>query len=232
VLVVLVTGGLGHALANRARGPEVEAVQARRGELVQKVVVAGRVTPPSQVRVASQVAGTVQAGRELLVLARTGATRLPVEPDEKNLAFIRPGQRALASADAFPQERFGAAVESVAPGVNPERGAAEVKLSVPTPPPYLRPDMAVSLEIEVARKDGAVLVPAEAVRDVATAATWAWGVREGRAQRVEVKAGLSGEGKLELLSGPPEGDWLLTGKAPVTEGGRVRVKARAAGGKP
>ena len=397
VLVLLVAGGVGHALWSRARGPEVEAVQVRRGELVQKVVVAGRVTPPSQVRVASQVGGTVQAvpvdegaqvkpgdvlvqldtaelkaalaqaqagvgqararlrqllsvsaptqgeavrqaelqldlaqkrvdrqrqlqgagsgtaeqldeaegalelsrsrldsarmqaggsgrggadvqlqqaavaqaeaaaqlarvrleqatlrapvpavvlrrevepgdsaqpGRELLVLARTGATRLSVEPDEKNLAFIRPGQPAQASADAFPQQRFAAAVESVAPGVNPERGTVEVKLSVPAPPPYLRPDMAVSVEIEVARKDAAVTVPAEAVRDVATAAPWAWVVRDGRAQRLEVKVGLTGEGRVELLSGPAEGDWLLTGKAQVTEGGAVRVKARPAGGKP
>jgi HlyD family secretion protein len=167
----------------------------------------------------------------LLVLARTGATRLSVEPDEKNLAFVREGQPALASADAFPAERFAARVESVAPGINPDRGTVEVKLAVPEPPAYLRPDMAVSVEVEVARRDAALWVPSEAVREAGSAAPWAWVVREGAARRVEVKTGLSGEGKVELLSGVSEGEWLLSGKTPVAEGARVRVKARA-GAKP
>ena len=59
LLGVLALAGAAQALVSRARGPEVEAVQVRRGPLVQKVVVAGRVTPPSQVRVAAQLGGTV-----------------------------------------------------------------------------------------------------------------------------------------------------------------------------
>jgi HlyD family secretion protein len=228
------------ALGSVRGGPEVQLQQA----LVQQAEAAAqlqrvrleqasvRATVPAVVlRRDVEPGDSVSPGRVLLVLARTGATRLSVEPDEKNLAFVREGQPALASADAFPAERFAARVESVAPGINPDRGTVEVKLAVPEPPAYLRPDMAVSVEVEVARRDAALWVPSEAVREAGSAAPWAWVVREGAARRVEVKTGLSGEGKVELLSGVSEGEWLLSGKTPVAEGARVRVKARA-GAKP
>jgi len=50
----------------------------------------------------------VQPGTPLMTIAPAGATELTVQIDEKNLALLHPGQAALASADAYPGERFAA----------------------------------------------------------------------------------------------------------------------------
>ena len=76
----------------------------------------------------------VQAGKELMVLAPAGETQVVVQIDEKNLAQLKPGQQALASADAFPKERFRAELVYINPGIDALRGAVEVKLRVPEPP--------------------------------------------------------------------------------------------------
>ena len=50
--------------------------------------------------------------------------------DEKNLSQLKLGQKALGSADAYPQERFGAELVYINPGIDPLRGSVEVKLRV------------------------------------------------------------------------------------------------------
>ena len=78
--------------------------------------------------------------RPLLTMAVDAAAQIVFSPDEKNLATIAVGQRARASADAFPRDAFDAEVAWIAPAVDPQRGSVEVRLRVPSPPPFLRPD--------------------------------------------------------------------------------------------
>ncbi|ACL66891.1 efflux transporter, RND family, MFP subunit [Anaeromyxobacter dehalogenans 2CP-1] len=166
---------------------------------------------------------TVTAGARLLVLARTGETRLSVEPDEKNLALLRQGQPARAVADAFPDAPFDAAVSFLAPSVDPARGTVEVRLAVPAPPPFLRPDMTVSVNVEVGRKADALVLPADAVRD-AGGSPWVLAVRGGRAERRAVRLGLRGDALVEIAGGLAAGDEVLAPSAAVAEGSRVRVR--------
>lgn len=104
----------------------------------------------------------VQPGRELMVLAPAGETQIDVRIDEKNLAQLAIGQRALASADAFPADRFTAVLFYINPGVDSLCGSVDMKLRVPDPPAYLRQDMTVSVDAEVVAgvSDGERLVPA------------------------------------------------------------------------
>lgn len=169
---------------------------------------------------------SVQPGRVLLTLARVGDTRLTVDPDERSLAFIQKGQPAQASADAFPKERFAAAVETVAPSVDPDRGTVEVKLSVPQPPAYLRPGMTVSVEIEVGRKERALLLPTEAVRDTALEQPWVLVPEDGRAVRKDVTLGLRGEEQLDVAQGLSEGELVLLPSSKTVPGQRVRPRVR------
>jgi len=167
----------------------------------------------------------VQAGKELFVLARTGKAQLEAQPDEKSLAFLRPDQQGMASADAFAKERFPVRVAWIAPSVDVERGTVEVRLDVPSPPAYLKPDMTVSIEVEVARKDQTLVLPAEGIRDPLSPRPWALIVRHGRAQRQDVALGLSGEGDVEVLRGLSEGDLVIpVTAAAVHEGQRVRAR--------
>ncbi len=166
----------------------------------------------------------VPAGKTLLVLAADGETLLTVQPDERNLAFLREGQEAEAAADAFPGRTFRARVTYVAPAVDPARGTVEVRLRVADPPPFLRPDMTVSVNVEVGRSESALVVPSDAVRDAATD-PWVLRVSRGRAQRRAVRLGFRGDGLVEVLEGLAQGDAVVPAAAGVVgEGTRVRVR--------
>jgi HlyD family secretion protein len=165
----------------------------------------------------------VQPGRMLLVVARDGPTQLSVLPDEKNLAFLGMGQPATASVDAFPDRVFPARVAYIAPAVDLSRGTVEVKLDVADPPPFLRPDMTVSVNVEVGRDPAALVLPAVAVRDTGTD-PWALVVRDGRAVRQPVKLGMRGEGAVQILSGLALGEAVVAQASSVGPGARVRTE--------
>ena len=173
----------------------------------------------------------VQPGKELMALAPVGETQVVVQIDEKNLAQLKLGQQALASADAFPKERFVAELIYINPGIDALRGSVEVKLRVANPPDYLRQDMTVSVDIEVARRNGTVVVPADAVHDANGAQPWVLAVDGGRAQRRPVKLGLKGDGRVEVLEGVSPGDSLVSAaQLMVKSGQHVRAVPAAAGG--
>ena len=170
----------------------------------------------------------VQPGKELMALAPAGETQVVVQIDEKNLAQLRVGQKALGSADAFPRERFAAELVYINPGIDALRGAVEVKLRVADPPEYLRQDMTVSVDIEVARSAGTVVVPAEVVREANSVQPWVLAVDGGRTTRRAVKLGLKGDGRMEVLEGVAPGDLLVSAAQPAVKIGQ-RVRAIVAG---
>jgi HlyD family secretion protein len=171
----------------------------------------------------------VQPGKVLMVLSPAGETQLVVQIDEKNLSLLRVGQPALASADAYAAQRFAAELEYINPGVDAQRGAVEVKLRVPAPPTYLRQDMTVSVDIEVARRANAVLVPGDALHDADTASPWVLQVDGRRLRRQPVKLGLRSSGLAEVLEGLRAGDQVTPAAGPAVillqDGSRIRPVA-------
>ncbi|MGA8892822.1 MAG: efflux RND transporter periplasmic adaptor subunit, partial [Anaeromyxobacteraceae bacterium] len=200
-----------------ARGAE-QAAEARLDQTRIRSPSAGVVTERDV-----EPGDVVQPGRPLLVVARDGATQLSVLPDEKNLAWLRLGQAATASVDAFPDRTFPARVAYIAPAVDLSRGTVEVKLDVADPPPFLRPDMTVSVNVEVGRDPGAVTIASGAVRDAGTG-PWALVVRDGRTVRQPVKLGMRGEGVVQVLSGLAPGEEVVLPASPVGAGTRVRTE--------
>jgi len=205
------------AALEQARGAE-QAAAARLEQTQIRSPAAGVVTERDV-----EPGDVVQPGKTLLAVARDGATQLSVLPDEKNLAFLRLGQAAEASADAFPDRIFPARVAYVAPAVDLSRGTVEVKLDVADPPPFLRPDMTVSVNVEVGRDPDAVTIASSAVRDAGTG-PWVLAVREGRTVRQPVKLGMRGEGVVQVLSGLAPGEAAVMPTAAVGAGARVRTE--------
>lgn len=165
----------------------------------------------------------VQPGRTLLVLAQTGWTGLVVQVDEKNLSLVTPGQDAVASADAFPGERFDAKVIFMAPAVDASRGTIEVKLEVPKPPAYLRPDMTVSVVIDGGKREGVLLVPGAAVRDATLRFPYVLSVEQGKVVRKDVVLGVRAGEQVEVVEGLEEGTEVIVGDgAALAVGQRVR----------
>lgn len=178
------------------------------GTLIARTVEPGWVVAPNQT---------------LMVLSPDGETQIVVQIDEKNLGLLALGQMAIASTDAYPDQRFAAEVTYINPAVDADRASVEAKLLVPAPPDFLRQDMTVSVDIAGPERRAALVLPVTAVHDAAGPAPWVLRIRDGRAHRQAVKIGLRGVRQLEILEGLDEGDVVLPVSAPVADGGKVRV---------
>jgi HlyD family secretion protein len=194
-----------------------QAARARLAYLTLEAPVAGTLIARDVER-----GDVVQPGKVLMVLAPAGETQIVLQIDERNLSKLALGQQALASADAYPDQKFPAELVYVNPGIDAQRGTVEVRLRVPHAPAYLRQDMTVSVDIEIARRPATLALATESVRDIAGGTAWVLVVRDGIARRQVVRAGLRGDRSLEIVDGLSEGDLIVPGSAPIKAGQRVK----------
>ncbi|MGB5265251.1 MAG: HlyD family efflux transporter periplasmic adaptor subunit, partial [Polyangiales bacterium] len=165
----------------------------------------------------------IQPGEALVTFAGDGPLEVRIQPDESNLALLRLGQRALISAEAFPDQRVDASLARIAPSIDPIRGTVEVDLSIDDELD-LRPDMTVTVEIEVGRVESALLVPSWLIRDFGSESPWLMVAEDGEARRRDVKLGLEGDDLVEVVSGLSEEDAVLPPALPIEEGDPVRLR--------
>ena len=165
----------------------------------------------------------VQPGKALLILAPAGEMQLVLQIDERNLGKLALGQTALASADAYPDQKFAAVVSYINPGIDITRASVEVKLTVADPPDYLRQDMTVSVDVEVAAKDRALVLPIRSVHDALSGQPWVLGINSGRAVKRQVRLGLRGNSHVEILEGLAEGEVAIPLNSGVLTGHRMRA---------
>ena len=208
------------ALAEVARArAAVDAAQA------QLALTSVRASTPGTVLTRNVEPGdAVLPGKILLEMALDGATELVAFAREENLADLAVGARAVASADAFPDSTFAARLSWLAPVVDPAQGTVEARFSVADPPRYLRADMTISVNVDVERRAGALVVPRLLIGDIGTAEPWVVVARAGRAERRQVQLGTKGERDVEILAGLTADDRVLP--ADATPGSRVRVVVR------
>lgn len=220
------------AIANSATGAERRLLE---DQLMQaRAARDAAAAKLAQTRIVAPAGGTildrsvepgdiVQPGKRLMTLAQDGSTRLTALIDEKNLALVKIGQAAIAAADAFPGQRFAATLDYLSPGIDVQRGTVEAKFGVPSPPAFLRSDMTVSIDIGVADKDNALVVPASAVRDAGLPEPWVLVLRNGRAERLPVRLGARTPARSEIVSGVSAGDEIIVTPG-IEPGQRVRAQ--------
>ena len=202
------------------------AVDAAAARLAQAQLLA-----PTDARVLQRLVEPgqiVQPGRALLALALQGPVQLVGQVDERYLGQLQPGQTASVVADAYPDQRFAARVASIAPLVDTQRGAVEVKLSLPqAPPAFLREDMTLSIQVETGRRDQALALPTAAlVGAPADNSAVVHVLRVGQVQAQRVRLGLRTLDGAEVLDGLAAGDVVLVGGSPAP-GRRARADIRA-----
>lgn len=222
------------AAASAEGGAELQSAQAQvlqtqaALEVAQAKLAQTRITAPGNGRVLLrdvEPGQIVQPGTALLQLALEGPTLIVAQVDERFLDQLQEGQPAQVVADAFADQRLAAHVVSIAPSVDAQRGAVEVKLALDAAPPaFLREDMTVSVSVETGRKAQALVLPLDALQ----------GAREGRAQAQvlvldggvatakPVQVGMRTLESAEVTQGLQAGDTVLL--PPAQAGQRVRAQ--------
>lgn len=233
-------GARAQAAATGERGSEVAQAEAQRQvaaastALAQARLAQATITAPTDGRIllrSVEPGQIVQPGRAIITLALATPVQLKAQVDERYLDQLAQGLRAFVVADAYPTQRFSARVATVAPLVDAQRGAVEVKLDPEPPlPAFLREDMTLSIEVETARRERTLSVPSSALRvgaaaeakgEAAAARAHVLVVREGRVQAQAVRTGLRTVEAVEIVEGLSEGDVVLLGPA-LAVGSRVR----------
>ncbi|MDP3170737.1 MAG: efflux RND transporter periplasmic adaptor subunit, partial [Polaromonas sp.] len=199
------------------------ATAAARARLAQAAVLA-----PTDARVLTRDAEPgqiVQPGKALMRLALAGPTQLTAQVDERFLDQLQPGQKASVVADAFADQRFSARVLSIAPAVDAQRGAIEVKFALEQQAPaFLREDMTLSVEVETGRRERALVLPLSALRTQPSPTTATVLVADaGSAQERQLRLGLRTLDAVEVLEGLAEGEAVLLGSS-AQAGARIRTR--------
>ncbi|MCZ8104121.1 MAG: efflux RND transporter periplasmic adaptor subunit, partial [Burkholderiales bacterium] len=216
--------------ANAGGGTERAQAQLRVDEaraalgLAQARLAQARIVAPADGRVVSRTVDPgqiVQPGRALFVFAPRGATQLVGQADEKFLSQLALGQPARVLADAFPQRPFDARVTRIAPGVDAQRGTVEVKFDVPEPPPFLREDMTLSMQVATGRSERALTLPAIAVVGPGLDAH-VRRIEDGRVVERPVRTGLRTLERVEIVDGLRAGDAVLADPFAAEPGARAR----------
>ena len=228
------TGAQAQTRANEESGTDVAQAQAQVAQAsaataaAQQRLAQAAVLAPTDARVLTrnvEPGQIVQPGAALMSLALAGPTQLAAQVDERFLDQLQVGQQAAVLADAFAGQPFAARVLSIAPAVDAQRGAIEVKLAlVGATPAFLREDMTASVEVETAKRERTLVVPLRALRGDATAEAGSVLVaQDGRARARPVRLGLRTLDAIEVLEGLRAGEAVLLG-AEVRDGGRVRPR--------
>lgn len=216
------TGGAEVVLAQTRLGQAEAAVQASEVR-VQRL----RLTSPVDATVLSRSAepgALAQPGKALFTLVPNGPSdlRIDVGVDEKNLSYLQPKLAAKVVADAYSAHVFDAIIDWISPAIDPNRGTVEVRLTLPQPPEFLRPDMTVSVNITVGQRRQVLVLDTGAVRGLDSPQSWVLAVRNGVATRVPVGLGLRGTGSVEITRGLEVGESVVLVTEKIVEGDVVQ----------
>lgn len=164
----------------------------------------------------------VASGQVLFWVGDPKKLRITAEVDEEDIPRVKPGQKALIKADAYPEQVLEGTLSEITPKGDPVSKNYRVRIGLPKDT-LLRVGMTVEVNFVVRETKDALLVPASSVSN-----GHVWVLKEGRAERVPVKTGVIGERLAEVRDGL-KGDETVIAAPPGTlkPGARVRVAESA-----
>ncbi|MBU0507609.1 efflux RND transporter periplasmic adaptor subunit [bacterium] len=154
--------------------------------------------------------GTVMAGTDVYRIADLGRVWVKAQVYEYELPWIAVGQNVLTSLPYDPERKFAGTISYIYPYLDPDTRTVTIRVDVPNPELFLKPDMFVTLDVATRARENALTVPREAVvrsgrRDLVFVA-----LGEGRFEPRQVEIGLEADGQLfEIRSGVSEGETVV-----------------------
>jgi len=148
-----------------------------------------------------------------------------IQADETQVTQVQVGQAANLSVESYPKDAFNGTVKAIAPVLDPRTRTVAVQIEIPDPQGKLRPGMFTQLGIQVGQRSGALVIPREAVLQVAPVLPSApmqsvvYTVADSRVHKQVVSLGVSDGKNVEILQGLQEGvDLVLNPRPDFLEG--------------
>jgi Cu(I)/Ag(I) efflux system membrane fusion protein len=190
--------------------PEAALEKLRRGD------------PPSRTVVfPSPVAGTVidkiaiegmhfQPGDALFRIVDTSNMWVMAEVYEQDLAFVKVGDTARVTVNAWPGKPFDGKVTFIYPNVGKDSRTARLRIEVPNPDGRLRAEMAATVEVVSPLEGQRIVVPESAVIDSGRRQAVLVERGEGHYEPRPVRLGVRVPGYVEVLDGVQAGERVVT----------------------
>jgi Cu(I)/Ag(I) efflux system membrane fusion protein len=129
---------------------------------------------------------------------------------EHQAPWVRKGHRAKITAPAIPGKSWGGVVDFIYPEVDPKARTLRARIAVPNPDEALLLNMFVQVDLSAnTAKHSVLTVPREAVIITGEREAVIKVQGKGHFQPLEVKTGLWGGSRVEILSGLQEGDEIV-----------------------
>jgi membrane fusion protein (multidrug efflux system) len=184
----------------------------------------------------------VKDGADVVNIEDLTALTVQFAVPERYIDRLRVGQPVDVAVDALPGRSFKGRVQAVDSQVDANGRALQVLAQVNNPGALLKPGMFARPRVIFSVREGAVLVPEEALGPLG-AQQFVFKIVDGPdgqklSQRLEAKIGLRLPGKVEIVEGLQAGDVVATaGQTRLLRGDRLPVRVidiskPAAGGKP
>jgi RND family efflux transporter MFP subunit len=171
----------------------------------------------------------VQPGTALFTVVDPSSMRLEASVPAEQLASIRIGVPVNFTVSGYPGRQFVGRITRINPTADPTTRQVRIYVSIPNEGRALVGGLFANGRMSTATKMGLV-VPQSAV-DVRGSIPSVLRVRQGKAEKVPVKIGLTDKTSetIEVLSGLQPGDTLLMGAAMgITPGTPIRISAPTA----
>lgn len=160
----------------------------------------------------------VGVGQALVNVVRLDPMQVDFRLPEVQLGRVAPGQAVKLTVDAFPGRVFEGTVSAIDPQIDAGGRSALVRARVANGDGVLRPGLFARVEVVLARRAQALMVPEQAI--------WPLGdkrhvfrVEDGVARLVEVRTGQRLPGLVEIVSGLSAGDVVVTaGQLKIRDG--------------
>jgi membrane fusion protein (multidrug efflux system) len=142
----------------------------------------------------------VPPGTPVTTLDDLSRMRIEFSVPEVFVARLRQGMTVVAGSTAFGSRRFQGVVTVVDTRIDPNTRAVRLISEFDNADGDLRPGLFLNIELTVEERADGMIIPEDAIDPVADRA-YVYAVRQGRAQRIEVRLGARLPGEVEVLSG-------------------------------
>ncbi|UCB55243.1 MAG: efflux RND transporter periplasmic adaptor subunit [Thiotrichales bacterium] len=164
----------------------------------------------------------LSSGQDIVTLINDNPIKLEFRVPEVLLSEVAIGQQVDVRVDAFRGETFNGEVYAIAPQVDVGGRSFMVRAQIPNDDGRLVPGLFAQVELELERKEDALLIP-EAALMPAGDKQYVYRIVEGKAVRSEVSLGLRQGDLVEVISGlEPDAQVITAGQMKIMDGSSVQ----------